>query len=884
VQIFNSSSQKRISFFILFLVAALLLGRTYPLSAFRHQVRILLLNSYSGEDYWTSETNRGIFTAFSEKTANVEFFVENLDITGTFSAIHLPELRKLFQAKYTSIPPDLIISIGNDATTFALGQRGILLPEVPIVFCGLTNKALLSIFPPEKGTGVFNEEPSLLLLREILRLHHDAPVIAIITDLTPRGFRDIARMNEAAAKLGLPSGRLLPITGLDLDMITSAIAELPRGSVLILGHFSVTKEGNIASFSGLLEVLRSVSGLPIYSLLEEGAALGALGSVSAGGFQKGYQAAGIALRILEGEAPQAIAPVLSANSRILYNYSEMKEFNISKNGLAPESVVFGDPLDEFHRYTPLILGNTLLVLSLGGMVFFLRRKISRRIMTENDLIQQTEYWKKLFEYSPQGILIYDNTGEIKEANSRFRNMFRSSEHAAPAGNVLSLLSGAEISISQEEVFPLSEDSTAGEVSAMEVELPDGDGGKLSASFLAFPISVSDEGTYFCALFHDIRERKELANKLHRRAFLQERMTAISSRFVLFQDFTESMGAALEDILSLSGAKCASLFLLSEEGTLVPEMEIYSPDRKRNISIAENFSDKDDFFWRSALLKEKQSTILTLESNTLLRDGKWSFLRQSGIFSLSVLSLFVEENFQGVLLLVDPRSQWATPADEPMLRFFADLMALAIERRKEEASLRKAHDLIQNRFTGAVTALCQVSELRDVSTSGHQRNVSLLAERLTAEMNLSEETRLSVRYAALVHDLGKLYIPAEILGKPSPLSRAEYELVKKHPEFGHDILSPLNFPWPLAKIVLQHHERMDGQGYPFGLTGQQIIFEARLLSVVDAFDAMTSDRPYRKKKSTETALIELSDLAGTVYDAKIVEAFVTMIREKLGVTV
>jgi HD-GYP domain-containing protein (c-di-GMP phosphodiesterase class II) len=152
------------------------------------------------------------------------------------------------------------------------------------------------------------------------------------------------------------------------------------------------------------------------------------------------------------------------------------------------------------------------------------------------------------------------------------------------------------------------------------------------------------------------------------------------------------------------------------------------------------------------------------------------------------------------------------------------------------------------------------------------------------MNLSEETRLSVRYAALVHDLGKLYIPAEILGKPSPLSRAEYELVKKHPEFGHDILSPLNFPWPLAKIVLQHHERMDGQGYPFGLTGQQIIFEARLLSVVDAFDAMTSDRPYRKKKSTETALIELSDLAGTVYDAKIVEAFVTMIREKLGVTV
>ena len=864
---------------VLLAFALLILCLPSPLSASRKNGRVLLLNSYSVEDFWTAETNRGIFAAFADQGMNADFFVEDLDITGTFSALHLPELRSLYRSRYTSTPPDLIITTENDAATFALGQSGTLFPPVPIVFCSLTNRSLLSIFPPEKGTGVFSEQTTLFLLREILRLHPEAPRIALITDMTPRGFRDIARMNEAAAALSLKGERITPLFGLNIDQIGASLDALPAKSVVIVGHYSVTKEGELISFPHLLEAIQGVSDLPIYSLIEEGAALGVLGSVSGRGFQKGYAAGEIAVSIMKGKKTETIPPKESAETRLLFNYAGMREFNIPRASLPERSIILGDPFQGLHQHAPLLFGNTALILSLGGLAFYLKRKISGRIKTEDELLQQTEYWKKLFENSPQGILIYDGSGRIKEANSRFREMFRIPAHVVPE-NILSLLSGAETNFTGEDIFPASAHTSGVVAPTKEAILPDGDGGALSVSFLAFRLSSIGEEENYCALFDDIRERKSLEAMLRRRSVLQERMTAISSRFVLFQNFGNAMETALNDVISLSGARSASLFVMSETGVLVPEMEVFAPDKSGTPSLAEDFSDADDFVWKSLLLKERTPAVLVIDSAPhKLRDDNREFLRNKRVGSITVLPLFVKEIFQGFLALVEPDPQWTDASDEPLLMLFSDLMAMAIERRKEEEGLRATHDRIHDRFTGAITALCQVSELRDVSTSGHQKNVSALAASLAEEMQLSEEIRMAVRYAGLVHDLGKLYIPAEILGKPTRLSEAEYELVKKHPEFGHDILSLLNFPWPLAEIVLQHHERIDGSGYPFGLSKKDIRLEARILSVVDAYEAMTSDRPYRKQKSKNTALKELMDHAGTAYDVKIVRAFVKMMRER-----
>jgi len=180
-------------------------------------------------------------------------------------------------------------------------------------------------------------------------------------------------------------------------------------------------------------------------------------------------------------------------------------------------------------------------------------------------------------------------------------------------------------------------------------------------------------------------------------------------------------------------------------------------------------------------------------------------------------------------------------------------------KKAEASLRQALDsLIQ--VLGSTTAS------RDPYTAGHQERVTSLAVAVAQEMGLPDESVQALQHAGIIHDIGKMSVPAEILSKPTTLTATEYELIKVHPVVAFDILKNVAFPWPVADIVLQHHERIDGSGYPQGLRADQIRLEARILAVADVVEAMASHRPYRPALGIDAALQEVVDNKGTKYDA------------------
>ena len=201
------------------------------------------------------------------------------------------------------------------------------------------------------------------------------------------------------------------------------------------------------------------------------------------------------------------------------------------------------------------------------------------------------------------------------------------------------------------------------------------------------------------------------------------------------------------------------------------------------------------------------------------------------------------------------------------------------RENAEAEVQSTLDKLRSAMGGVVQAMALTVERRDPYTAGHQRRVSDLARGVAAEMALPTHQIDGIRMAGLIHDLGKICVPAEILSKPGQLTEIEHTLIQDHPQVGYEILKEIEFPWPVAQIVLQHHERIDGSGYPVGLTGYDIIIEAKTLAVADVVEAMASHRPYRPTLGHDMALEEISQNRGVLYDPDVVDACMKLLLEK-----
>jgi len=196
-----------------------------------------------------------------------------------------------------------------------------------------------------------------------------------------------------------------------------------------------------------------------------------------------------------------------------------------------------------------------------------------------------------------------------------------------------------------------------------------------------------------------------------------------------------------------------------------------------------------------------------------------------------------------------------------------LVDITDRKEAEQAQSALTHD--------AVAAIAATVEARDPYTAGHQRHVADLAAAIAAEMGLDADAIDGIRMAAGIHDLGKIGVPAEILSRPGRLRPAEYELVKDHSRAGYEIVEGIAFPWPVAKMILQHHERLDGSGYPDGLRGDDILLGSRIIAVADVVQAMATHRPYRAAMGIDAALEEIVRNRGRLFDPAVVDACIRL---------
>jgi len=252
-------------------------------------------------------------------------------------------------------------------------------------------------------------------------------------------------------------------------------------------------------------------------------------------------------------------------------------------------------------------------------------------------------------------------------------------------------------------------------------------------------------------------------------------------------------------------------------------------------------------------KERVKIMQIVEERGLIVDRETQVYRKDGIIIWISLTINAVRDEKGQFL------------------YYEGMIFDITDRKENVERMRKA-------LGATVQAIAVTVETRDPYTAGHQRRVADLARSIATEMKLPVDQIDGIRMAAAIHDLGKISVPAEILSKPTKLTALEFSLIKAHAQTGYDILKDIDFPWPVARIVLEHHERMDGSGYPNGLTGDNLL-ESRILSVADVVEAMASHRPYRTGLGIDAALEEIEKNRGTLYDHAVADACLRLFREK-----
>jgi putative nucleotidyltransferase with HDIG domain len=284
----------------------------------------------------------------------------------------------------------------------------------------------------------------------------------------------------------------------------------------------------------------------------------------------------------------------------------------------------------------------------------------------------------------------------------------------------------------------------------------------------------------------------------------------------------------------------------------------------------------------ATMKQQDRAIDNLELDVIpslvsLAAGDRQLLENNKIELL--VPLRNNEHLAGMLILSSKITHAPyTNEERRLLHVVCVDVAASIDNANLYENIKQKHSELEKAMDGVIHAVSLVVESRDPYTAGHQRRVAELARSIAKEMKLTEWQVMGIHIAGLLHDVGKVAVPTEILSKPGKISQYEYSIIKNHPQVGYEILGKINFPWPVTKAILQHHERLDGSGYPAGLSGDEIILEARILGVADVVEAMSSHRPYRPALGLNSALEEIARAKGVLYDPQVVDACLNILEK------
>ncbi len=526
-------------------------------------------------------------------------------------------------------------------------------------------------------------------------------------------------------------------------------------------------------------------------------------------------------------------------------------------------------------------------LLLGGVLYLMLYRTTRHTERELDrthaeledshrvLAQAYRDWKDSIDAIGEPIFLHDAEYRILRANRAYTQC---------AGMPLEAILGKPYW----QVFPLADGPLAGCATARSEGKAQATGDELQhrgRSYVSrgFPVLENGDYRYSVHILEDITERVQMTESL-RRENRARRIVSASNQTLIRAVDEELLAQRICDIVTGIGEYRMAFVAARDVG-----------NRQRIVFRAASGVELErlhelNLDWLSetsvarCLRSGEPQVTQTLRTQSQ-SEAAWLHER-FGCDSVLALPLTYDQVTSGALVICSAAERDFNAEEQELLsELAADLAFGLVALRSDDARRYAEHQRLQllekleSTLENTVQAMAAALEARDPYTAGHQRRVAELAATIARDLGLPAEEVEAVRMAGILHDIGKIYVPAEILSKPGQLIPIEFELVKTHVDVSYDILKAIDFPWPVAEIVYQHHERLDGSGYPRGLKGDEILPGSRILAVADVIEAMGTHRPYRPGLSIDAALEEIAAKRGSHFDAAVVDVCLKLFREK-----
>lgn len=382
---------------------------------------------------------------------------------------------------------------------------------------------------------------------------------------------------------------------------------------------------------------------------------------------------------------------------------------------------------------------------------------------------------------------------------------------------------------------------------------------------------------FIVLVRDTTEQEQTIDILKHQVNFEQTMRQLTSILFNQADFSAALSQVVMLLGELLGASRSYIFQYDDENKIISNTHEWCADGVTPYKDSlQQLSFHTQFPWLSQQLEG--GNIVNISSLDELPAAAHQFrkeLEKEQIKSILILPIF-NRGFIGFDQF-SQQKKWS-PSDLALLDAIKDILEQGFAHDQSVRRLQYSMAQLHNTLAMTVQALSQMIAQRDPYTADHQHRVAALAVQIAQKLSICEHDAEGIFFAGMVHDIGKIRVPAEILSSPRKLIPVEVDLIRIHPEAGYEVVRHIPFDWPIADMIYQHHERLDGSGYPLGLSGNEIMLGARILAVADVFESMTSHRPYRPARSQETALDELRSNAGVLYDVQAVDALVELIEK------